>query len=117
MSLSYVKGSLKNVDKDEDGIADHLQFKMINYIGSGSAYVSDFKVLVDGEDMTDKATLKIAGQAPKPVKSLTYVTAYYGDEILVEIKHDGKIKPGLHRVELSARIEWYPISVKFEDTV
>ncbi len=117
MSISYVKGSLKNVDKDNDGVADHLQFKLINYLGSGSASVSDIRVLVDGKDVTDKTTFKIGDKPPKPAKSLNYVTAYYGDEVLVEIKHDGEIKPGLHKIEVSAKIDWETFNIEFEESV
>jgi len=117
VAIPYVKGSLKNIDKDGDGVPDHIQFKLINHIGSGSVYVSRVQVLVNGEDVTENTTFKIGDSPPRPAKAPGYVSSNYGDEILVEIKHNGKIGPGRHKIKLAVESSFGPYVLEFEDTI
>ena len=117
MSIPYVRGSLKNIDTDGDGIADCLQFKLLNSLGTGSVYVSDLRILVDGRDYTKNTTFKVGDKAPRPATNLGYVYSNYGDEILVEVKHKGEIKSGKHRIEISIQSDMGSYTISFEDTV
>ncbi|MCD6096125.1 MAG: hypothetical protein J7J99_06135 [Thermoprotei archaeon] len=116
MSIPYVRGSLKNIDTDGDGIADSLQFKLQNNLGTGSVYISNLRILVDGKDYTESTTFKIGDKAPRPATNLGYVYSNYGDEILVEVKHKGEIKPGKHRIVISVQSDMGPYTISFEDT-
>jgi len=116
MSIAYEKGNMKNIDKDGDGKDDTLQLKMTNKVGSGSV-TADLKLYVDGMDMTDAATLQIAGRNPERVKPSMYLYSNYGDAILMEIRHDGKIGLGRHKVSLQATVDWEAFSSDIEDTI
>ncbi|HID90912.1 TPA: hypothetical protein EYP44_03025 [Candidatus Bathyarchaeota archaeon] len=108
----YSKGSLKNLDKDGDGIPDHLRFKLVNLRGTGGIRLS-IKVLVDGRDVTSKTTIQVADQKPRPIKPSIYVYSIYGDELTFEVRHGGEIKAGPHKVRLVSDIG----PVEFEDSV
>jgi hypothetical protein len=116
LSVIYEKGSMKNVDKDGDGKDDHLQIAMINRAGSGGV-TADLKVFVDGIDMTDSTTLSISGKPPQKIRPAMYVSANYGDRVVLEIKHDGKIGPGNHKVKLQATVDWQTFTQEMEDRV
>jgi len=58
MSLKYVKGSMKKLDEDNDGIPDTLMFKVINYIGTGSSYIT-VKTCSSFFTYGDEVTIKI----------------------------------------------------------
>lgn len=116
MSVIYEKGSMKNIDKDGDGKDDTLQLRVTNRMGSGSV-TADLKVYADGIEMTEATTLQIAERNPERVKPSMYLYSNYGDAILMEIKHDGKIGPGHHKVSLQATVGWETFSSDVEDTI
>jgi hypothetical protein len=116
LSIAYEKGSMKNIDKDGDGKDDTLQLRMINKVGSGSV-TADLKLYVDGMDMTEATTLQIAERNPERVKPSMYLYSNYGDTVLMEIKHDGKIGLGHHKVSLQATVGWENFSSDIEDTI
>jgi hypothetical protein len=41
----------------------------------------------------------------------------YGDTIVLEVEHDGKIGPGPHKVSLQAMVDWQTYSQDIEDIV
>ncbi|MCD6444036.1 hypothetical protein J7L70_03415 [Candidatus Bathyarchaeota archaeon] len=114
--LPYVKGSMENVDLDEDGVKETLVLKFQNRVGSGTASV-DLRVSVDGVDYTEKSSIKIADGEPKPLKPNMYVTSYYGDEIAILINHGGEVKPGKHKVTLKISVNWETYETTIEDEV
>jgi len=114
MSLRYVKGSMKNSDEDNDGVPDTLTFKLINYIGTGSSYVT-MKVFVDSKEYTNEASISIAGRDFIKVVPDMFIYSTYGDEITVKIEHSGEIKPGRHKVMLEGVVAGFHSSIEFED--
>ncbi len=112
----YVKGSMENVDLDKDGVKETLTLKFQNRIGSGSASV-DLEVYVDGVDYTNKAFIKVADEAARPITPGMYVTSYYGDEVYIMVNHGGKVGPGKHQVNLKLRVDWETYETTIEDEV
>lgn len=114
MSIPYVPTSMKNIDKDGDGVVDHLQFAITNEVDSGSASIG-VKLLIDGTDFTDRATLQIEKQRPQNLGSYIYISTRQGDRCVVDIDHAGKIKPGKHRVKITVDTPVGSYSSEFED--
>jgi len=114
MSLRYVKGSMKNVDQDNDGTPDTLTFKLINYIGTGSSYVT-MKVIIDGKEYTDKASISIAGRDFVKIVPDMFVYSTYGDEITIKVDHGGQIELGKHKVVIEGEVAGFHSSIEFED--
>jgi hypothetical protein len=112
----YVKGSMENVDLDKDGVKETLTLKFQNRIGSGSASV-DLEVYVDGVDYANKAFIKVADEAARPITPGMYVTSYYGDEVYIMVNHGGKVGPGKHQVNLKLRVDWETYETTIEDEV
>ena len=98
MSLDYVKDSLRRVSEKV------LEFRLVNHVASGSGYVGG-KVLLDGEDVTDKSTMKIGTQDARQVKRDMFVTSYYGDQVLFTISSDEPIKRSLHKIKVVCDVE------------
>ena len=107
---------MKNIDKNGDGVADHLQFAFINRVESGSASIG-MKLLIDGTDFTEKATLQIGNQKPQDIGPHVYISTNYGDRCIVEVNHEGKMKPGKHKVIITASTPVGLYTSEFEDTV
>jgi hypothetical protein len=116
MSIPYVPSSMKNVDKDGDGVADHLQFAVTNRVDSGSASIG-MKLFIDGADFTDKGTLQIGSQKPQKLGSYLYISTNYGDKCFVEVDHAGKIKAGKHKVKITVNTPVGTYTSEFEDSV
>ncbi|MGQ9515414.1 MAG: hypothetical protein ACUVTL_10290 [Thermoproteota archaeon] len=116
MSIPYVPSSMKNVDKDGDGIADHLQFAIINRVDSGSASIG-IKLSIDGMDFTEKSTLQIGSQKPQKLGPYLYISTNYGDRCIVEVDHAGKIKAGKHKVKIMTNTPVGTYTSEFEDVV
>jgi len=116
MSIAYEKGDMKNVDRDGDGKNETLQLKMTNRAGSGSV-TADLKIYVDGIDMTEASTIQIDERPPEKVKPSMYIYSNYGDAVLLEIKHNGKIGPGRHKVSFHATVDWQTFSQDIEDAI
>jgi hypothetical protein len=111
MSLDYVKGSFRRVSENV------LAFKLVNRIDSGSANIN-LKVLLDGEDVTGKSTMKIGGQETRRVKPSMHVTSYYNDLVLVTIELDGPVKRDLHKAKVTCSVEMLgSYSAEFEETI
>lgn len=110
-SLNYVKDSLRRVSENV------AEFELINHIESGSGYIS-VKVLLDGNDVTDKSTLKIGVQKARQVKPYMLVSSNYGDRVLLTIELDEPIKRDLHKVKVVCNVEMLgSYSAEFEGTV
>ena len=110
-SLDYVEDSLNRVDENT------LEFKLINHVDSGSGYVG-VRVFLDGEDVTDKSTMKIGTQKARQVRPYMFVTSDYGDQVLVTIKLDESIERGLHKVRVVCNVEMLgSYTAEFEGTV
>jgi len=116
MSIPYVSSSMKNIDKNGDGVPDHLQFALINRVESGSASIG-MKLLIDGADFTEKATLQIGSQKPQNIGPYVYIITNYGDRCIVEVNHEGEIKPGKRKVRITASTPVGSFTSEFEDTV
>lgn len=116
MSVAYEKGSMKNIDKDGDGKNETLQLKMTNRAGSGSV-TADLKIYVDGVDMTEATTLQVDERTPENVKPSMYLYSNYGDTVILEIKHNGKIGTGHHKVSFQATVGWQTFTQDLEDTI
>ncbi|MGQ9513998.1 MAG: hypothetical protein ACUVTL_02960 [Thermoproteota archaeon] len=116
LAVVYEKGSMRNVDKDGDGKNDHLQLIIVNRAGSGGIK-ADLKVFVDDIDVTELASLSIAGNPPLKIKPSMYISSNYGDRVVLEIKHDGKIGPGTHKVKIQATVDWQTFTQEMEDRV
>ena len=110
MSIPYVPSSMKNTDKD------HLQFAIMNKVESGSASIGT-KLLIDGVDFTEKATIQIGGQRPQKLGTYVYISTSYGDKCIVEVDHEGKIRAGKHKVKINVDTPIGSYSAEFEDTV
>jgi len=109
MSIPYVPSSMKNTDKS------HLQFAIMNKVESGSASIGA-KLVIDGVDYTEKATIQIEDQRPQRLGTYVYISTTYGDKCTIEVDHEGKIKPGKHEVKLSVDTPMGSYSAEFEDT-
>jgi len=110
-SLGYVKGSFRRVSENA------LEFKLVNHVESGSGSIS-VKVLLDGNDVTDRSTMKIGTQEARRVKPSMYVTSYYNDPVLVTVELDEPVKRDLHKVEVTCSVEMLgSFSAEFEETV
>jgi hypothetical protein len=107
---------MKNIDKDGDGIADHLQFAIINKVDSGSASIG-IKLQIDGVDFTDKGILQIGNQKPQKLGSYIYINTDYGDTCVVEVNHGGKIKAGKHTVKIMVNTPVGTYTSEFEATI
>ncbi len=108
-SLDYMKDSLRRVSENS------LEFRLLNHIESGSGYIN-VKVLLDGDDVTDKSTMKIGTQEARQAKPYMYVTSYYNDQVLVTIELDEPIKRDLHKVEVTCYVEMLgSYSAEFEE--
>ena len=116
MSIGYEKGNMKNIDKDGDGKNETLYLKMTNRAGSGSV-TADLRIYVDGIDMTEATTMQIAERPPEKVKPSMYLYSNFGDTVFLEIKHNGKIGPGHHKVSFQATVDWQTFSQDIEDTI
>ena len=111
MSLDFVKGSFRRVGESA------LEFRLVNHVESGSAYVN-VKVLLDGNDVTTKSSMKIGTQEERQVKPSLYVTSYYNDPVLMTIQLDEPVRRGLHKVEVTCYVEMLgSYSTEFEETV
>jgi len=111
MSLTYVKESLKKLNEST------LQFKLVNYAGSGSGGAG-VRLLLDERDVTERSTIKIGSQEARPMKPYMYGSVSYSDEILFTVKLDTPIKPGLHKIRLVCDIGvGVPFSTEFEGKV
>jgi hypothetical protein len=98
MSLDYVEESLIRVNEKT------LEFKLVNHIASGSGYIQA-KVLLDGEDVTEKSAMKIGTQEARQLKRDMFVTSYYGDQVLFTISSDEPIKRSLHKIKVVCDVE------------
>jgi len=107
---------MKNIDKDGDGKNDTLQLRLTNRVGSGSV-TADLKLYVDGIDMTEATTLQIAERTPERVRPSMYLYSNFGDTIVMEIEHDGKIGPDHHKVSIQAKVGWEIFSSDIEDMI
>jgi len=101
---------MKNTDKN------HLQFAIMNEVESGSASIGA-KLLVDGVDYTEKATISIENQRPQKLGTYVYISTRYGDKCVIEVDHEGKIKAGKHKVKITVDTPIGSYSAEFEDTV
>jgi len=101
---------MKSTDKN------HLQFAIVNRVDSGSASIGA-KLLVDGADFTEKATLQIENQRPQNLGPYIYISTRYGDKFLVSIDHEGKIKSGKHKVKITVDTPVGSYSSEFEDAI
>jgi len=111
MSLTYVKESFKRLNENT------LQFKLINYVGSGSGGAG-VRLLLDGRDVTERSIIKIGSQEARPMKPYMYGSGAYGDEILFTVKLETPIKPGLHKIRLVFDIGGgESFSAEFEGTI
>jgi len=111
LSLDYVKGSFRRASENV------LEFKLVNHVESGSGSIS-VKVLLDGNDVTDKSTMKIGTQEARSVKPSMYVTSYYNDPVLMTIELDEPVKRDLHKVKVTCYVEMLgSYSAEFEETV
>ncbi len=111
MSLDFVKGSFRRAGENV------LEFKLVNHIESGSGSIS-VKVMLDGDDVTDKSTMKIGAQEARRVKPSMYVTSYYNDPVLMTIELDEPVKRDLHKVKVTCYVEMLgSYSAEFEETV
>jgi hypothetical protein len=75
------------------------------------------EVYVDGVDYTNKAFIKVADEAARPITPGMYVTSYYGDEVYITVNHGGKVGPGKHQVNLKLRVDWETYETTIEDEV
>ena len=111
MSLDYMKESLGRVNEKA------LEFKLVNHVASGSGYIRA-KVLLDGEDVTEKSVMKIGTQEARKLKRDMFVTSYYGDSVLFTIRNDEPIAHGLHKVRVLCDVEMLgSYSAEFEGTI
>jgi len=110
MSIPYIPSSMKNTDKD------HLQFAITNKVESGSASIGA-KLLIDGVDYTEKATIQIDDQGPQKLGTYVYISTRYGDKCTIEVDHGGKIKAGKHKVKITVDTPVGSFSAEFEGTV
>lgn len=111
MSLDFVKGSFGRAGENV------LEFKLVNHVGSGSGSIS-VKVLLDGDDVTDKSMMKIGTQEARRVKPSMYVTSYHNDPVLMTIELDEPVKRDLHKVKVTCYVEMLgSYSAEFEETV
>jgi len=110
MSIPYVPSSMKNTDKD------HLQFAIMNKVESGSASIGA-KLIIDGVDYTDRATIQIGGQRPQKLGTYVYISTTYGDTCTVGVDHGGKIGAGKHKVKIMVDTPVGSYSAEFEDSV
>lgn len=101
---------MKNTDKN------HLQFAIMNEVESGSASIGA-KLLVDGVDYTEKATISIENQRLQKLGTYVYISTRYGDKCVIEVDHEGKIKAGKHKVKITVDTPIGSYSAEFEDTV
>ncbi|MBO3802866.1 MAG: hypothetical protein JTT11_03170 [Candidatus Brockarchaeota archaeon] len=115
MSVPYVPSSMKNLDKDGDGVADHLQFAVTNKVESGSASIG-VKLQIDGVDFTDRGVMQIGSQKPQKLGPYLYISTNYGDKCVVEVEHGGKIKAGKHKVRMTVSTPVGTFTSEFEDT-
>jgi len=113
MSINYVKGSLKNLDKDGDGVWDHVEFKLVNQMGSGGVLVENLKILIDGEDVTAKTYLTVGGGRGR-IKESMYVYSMLGEEITFEVEKEGGLSDEPHEICLKAKIGWEEMEIKFK---
>lgn len=110
-SLGYEKGSFRRVSENV------LEFMLVNRIESGSGYIN-VKVLLDGDDVTGKSTMKIGAQEARRAKPYMYVNSYYNDRVLITIELDEPVKQDLHRVKVSCSVEMLgSYSAEFEAKV
>jgi len=110
MSIPYVPSSMKNTDKN------HLQFAIVNKVESGSASIGA-KLLIDGVDYTERATIQIESQRPQKLGTYVYISTSYGDKCMIEVDHEGKIKAGRHKVKITVDTPMGTYSAEFEDAV
>ena len=109
LSLDFVKGSFRRAGENV------LEFKLVNHIESGSGSIS-VKVMLDGDDVTDKSTMKIGAQEARRVKPSMYVTSYYNDPVLMTIELDEPVKRDLHKVKVTCYVEMLgSYSAEFEE--
>jgi hypothetical protein len=114
MSVPYVPSSMKWSDKKGGKIADQLQFILLNKVDSGSANIG-VKLLIDGVDYTDRATIRIEDQQPQKLGPYVYVSTGYGDKCFIEVDHGGKVKPGKHKVKVIVDTPVGSYTTEFED--
>jgi len=115
-SFPYVKGSMKNLDLDGDGVADTLTLQFTNYVDTGSANIT-LKIYVDEEEYTDKAIIKIGGRQPRALTPEMYVESDYGDVVIINIAHKGSVKAGKHKVGFKVFVDWQSFEASVEDIV
>ncbi|TLM99498.1 hypothetical protein FDZ71_15745 [bacterium] len=109
MSIPYVPSSMKNTDEN------HLRFAIVNKVESGSASIGA-KLIIDGVDYTDRATIQIEDQRPQKLGTYVYISTAYGDRCTIKVDHEGKIKPGKHKVKVTVDTPIGSYNAEFEDT-
>ena len=117
----YVKGSLRNLDLDNDGKVDAFSFKLSNpFPARGS--VSRLSLTVDNEEIEkDKIILKMEGKELKAseISSEKPLEISPGGEVEVVVLKEGGLKEGKHSLSLKVFVDQLgsEYTLSFEDEI
>lgn len=115
----YVRGSLANLDLDDDGNVDAFRFKLKNVLASGTLKAS-IRIEVDGERIPPEAVEVEHKGSKYRLNELTPERGIHvglGDEIVFVVRKSGGLKPGEHTIRIEALTEYGPVSFDVKDAV